>query len=401
MLDIRSLFPIYEHNPNLCYLDSAASCLKPQVLVEAVREYYEECGVNIHRGLYELSEQATNRYEETRGLVAEFLGGVSPTEVVFTSGATESINLVAFGMRELLSEGDSLVVTMSEHHANFVPWQQLANMTGAELRFADLNDDGLLNVKDLLLKVDETTRLVALPQVSNVLGVVNRISSIIHLIKLKNPQCWVLVDGSQAVAHIEIDLNDLGCDFYVFSAHKLYGPTGVGVLWGKIEALEMLDVYQTGGDMIERVETSGTEFAAVPHRFEAGTPNIAGVWGLGAVLKWWKELDRDEIWRTESKLVTRLYDELDAMESVRLLGGQERSSLLAFVVDGVHAHDVAQVLAEQDICVRAGHHCAMPLHREVLGIAASVRVSLGMYNTRDDLERLLESLQLAMQQFKK
>lgn len=431
MLDINKIkkdFPIFEKQPKLVYLDSTATSLKPQTVIDKLNEYYCDYSANIFRGVYDMSEKATAEYEETRGVVKDFINAPLVEEIVFTRNATESINLFVNGMQDTLKEGDEIITTITEHHSNFVPWQQLAKKKG--LKFIVMTNDppshkasnfalkasmdksegqsklqitNQFQITNLKNYINKKTRILAITYVSNVLGSVNPIKEIIQEAKKINPKIIVLVDGAQGVPHMKIDVQSLGCDAFAFSSHKMLGPTGVGVLWVKKELLETFPPYQFGGDMIRSVAIEETQFADLPHRFEAGTPHIAGVIALKEAIHYLQEIGLDAIHSHEVELAQTCYDKLkeEFGEKITLIGPQKRESgIVAFVVNGVHAHDVAQLLNEDDIAVRAGHHCAMPLHTK-LGIEASVRASFYLYNTKEDVDKLVSSLKKVRKIFKK
>lgn len=393
-------FPLFTSQPKLVYLDSAATSLKPQLVINKITEYYSSYSANIFRGVYDMSEKATAEYEEARESVKNFIHAPRTEEIVFTRNASESINLFVSGIEAHLKEGDEIVTTIMEHHSNFVPWQQLA--LKKKLIFTVVLDLDLSNIRweDY---VSEQTKVLAITQVSNVLGSVNSIVNIIQEVKKINPHCLVVVDGAQAIPHMKVDVQDLDCDAYVFSSHKMLGPTGVGVLWVKKELLETFSPYQYGGDMIRSVKIEKTEFADLPHRFEAGTPHIAGVIALKEAIYYLDGIGLDKIHVHEVELAQLCYDRLheEFGDDISIIGPKKRESgVVAFSVKGVHAHDVAQLLNEDHIAVRAGHHCAMPLH-EHLGIEASVRASFYLYNIEEDVDKLITSLKKVRKVFMK
>lgn len=383
------------------YLDSSATSLKPQSVISKLDEYYSEYSANIFRGIYDMSEKATKEYEETREVVKKFIHAPFSEEIIFTRNATESINLFAHGIKDAFNRDDEIVTTITEHHSNFVPWQQLAKKAQCSFKVISINDEGILE-SQLKYDITDRTRILAITLASNVLGTINKLTNIIKEAKSINPHLIVLVDGAQAVPHLKVDVTDLGCDAFVFSSHKMLGPTGVGVLWVKKELLETFPPYQYGGDMIRSVAIEETQFADLPHRFEAGTPHIAGVIALKEAIRYLQEIGLDSIHSHEVELAQLCYDRLheEFDEKVTLIGPQKRESgIVAFVVKGVHVHDVAQLLNEDHIAVRAGHHCAMPLHTK-LGIDASVRASFYLYNSKEDVEKLIASLHKALHLFK-
>jgi len=404
MLDtnkIKKDFPIFNNQPKLVYLDSTATSLKPQSVISKLVEYYSDYSANIFRGVYDMSEKATAEYEETRTVVKDFINAPLTEEIIFTRNATESINLFVNGIKDIFKKGDEIVTTITEHHSNFVPWQQLAKNIQCSFKIISINEEGILEPQ-LTYEITKKTKILALTYVSNVLGTVNPIKTIIKEAKNISPHIIVLVDGAQAVPHLKVDVTDLGCDAFVFSSHKMLGPTGVGVLWVKKELLETFPPYQFGGDMIRSVAIEETQFADLPHRFEAGTPHIAGVIALKEASHYLQGIGLDAIHSYEVELAQICYDRLteEFGTKIKIIGPQKRESgIVAFAVTGLHAHDVAQLLNEDHIAVRAGHHCAMPLHTK-LGIEASVRASFYLYNTKEDVEKLIASLHKALHLFK-
>lgn len=395
---MREHFPIFTHHPELVYLDSAASAQKPQHVLTTLNDFYQSGYANIHRGVYGLSAMATERFEKARGAVARFIGASSPDEIVFTHGATESLNLIAqsYG-RSVLGPGDEILLTVLEHHANIVPWQMIAAQTGARVLFAPITNDGLLNEDRWLSMLSERTKIVALTQLSNAIGVMPALDRLIPAARLVG--ATVVVDGSQGVCHLPTNVRTLDADFYVFSGHKLYGPTGIGVLYGRRSVLSTMPPFMGGGDMIRTVTVEGTEFADAPSRFEAGTPHIAGAIGLHAAIEFIEAVGRDDVLVHEHQLMEELEATLTEIPGVQLVGPQGRhAGSLSFVLEGVHPHDVSQFLAGCAIAVRAGHHCAEPLMK-ALELPATTRASVGMYNTREDIDRLARTIHQARQFF--
>jgi cysteine desulfurase/selenocysteine lyase len=394
--DVRSDFPLLGRSLDgkpLVYLDSAATSQKPRVVLEALRRYYEEYNANVHRGLYRIAEQATLAYEEARAKVARFLGA-RPEEVVFTRGTTESVNLVAYAYGDaFVQEGDEILLTEMEHHSNLVPWQRLAERRGARLRFLRVRSDGTLDLDPLDRLLSERTRLVAITHQSNVVGTINPVRYVAD--RAHAVGAVVLVDGAQSVPHMPVRVADLGCDFLAFSGHKMCGPTGIGVLWGRAEVLDRMPPFHGGGEMIERVELERSTYKAPPHRFEAGTPNIADAIALGVAVDYLEGVGMEAVREHEKSLVRYLLAQLREVDGVRVYGPQDpevRGGAVAFTVEGVHPHDVAQVLDGEGVCVRAGHHCAQPLHR-ALGVAATTRASVYLYNTPEDVDALVRGLE--------
>lgn len=392
---MKKHFPFLQSNQLKAYCDSAATSHKPQAVIEAIDQFYRHEYASVHRALYDLAEQATQRYEGVREQIARWIGARSAREIVFTSGATESINVVATGWaRERLQAGDQIVVSILEHHANLVPWQQVCQKTGAELRVVPLTDDERFDMNAYRQALSNKTKLVALTHASNVLGTTIDVKTVVD--HARNVGARVLIDACQSVPHQRIDVQKIGCDFLVFSGHKMMGPTGVGVLYLREELHDEVTPYRFGGNMISEVTPHSASWADAPAKFEAGTPPIAQVIGLGAALDFMQEhLDFQWLHTHEAALCTQLIEGLDALPRIRILGPvdelKKRGHLVSFSVDGVHPHDVAAYLGQQGIAVRAGHHCAMPLHK-ALGIDASVRVSFYCYNDAADVDVVLAAL---------
>ena len=375
----------------LVYLDNAATSQKPQVVIDALTAYYSWENSNVHRGVHLLSEKATQAYEAGRARVQRFLNAPDTREIVFVRGATEGINLVAASYgRTWVGAGDEIIISAIEHHSNIVPWQILCEEKGAVLRVIPVNDDGELLLDEYARLLGARTKLVAVGHISNALGTINPIEQMIEMAHRQGVP--VLIDGAQAAPHLRVDVRALDCDFYVFSGHKTLGPTGIGVLYGKAEWLERMPPYQGGGDMIASVTFEKTTYNALPYKFEAGTPHIAGVIGLGVALDYLSGLGLDRVVAYERELLAYGTAALHAVPGVRIIGtAQEKASVLSFVVDGVHAHDVGTVLDQAGVAVRAGHHCAMPVMQR-FGVPATVRASLAFYNTREELGALVAGL---------
>ncbi len=392
MNNIKGQFPIFNNQPKLVYLDSGATTLKPRVVLKAMDEYYHEYSANIHRGICELAERATLEYEGARAKVAGLIGGQAD-EVIFTGGTTGSINLVARGWGErMVKKGDEIVITTMEHHSNLVPWQELAKRAGAKLKFLKMNADYSIDLDSVEKEVGKNTKLVAMTMVSNVVGTVNPVTEIAEKIKRINPETAVLVDAAQAVAHLKVDVAKLGVDFLAFSAHKMYGPTGVGALWVKKERQMEIEPVNFGGGMISRVFLDKSEWADGLEKFEGGTPPIAEAIGFGAAAEFLIETGFDNIESSERNLADYVQKKLSDFGKIKLFRPKKASGIFSFDFRGVHPHDVATVLAREKICVRSGHHCAMPLH-EILRAEATVRVSLGIYNTLEDIDKLIAGLE--------
>jgi len=400
--DIKNQFPIFKHQPGLVYLDSTATSLKPKIVIDKINEYYSEYSANVFRGIYPMSEKATAEFEETRGVVSKFINANNSREIIFTRNATESLNLLAYSLgRKIINPGDEIVTTIMEHHSNFVPWQVLAEEVGATFKIIDIDEDGNLEFKiqnSELLKqiITKKTKILTLTYVSNVLGTINPIKEIISIAKSINPNIIAIIDAAQAVPHLKIDVQDLGADFIVFSSHKMLGPTGVGVLWGKEKILKDMYPFMYGGDMIDEVYVDRTTFKDVPHKFEAGTPAIGEVIAFKESIKFLEKIGMNNILEHEKKLtdfaINRLIDTFG--QSIKIYGPkkiEDRGGIISFSFDKFHPHDIAQILADQGICVRAGHHCAMPLHTR-LKVQATVRASFYIYNDAKDVEKLVEGL---------
>lgn len=398
---IKKDFPIFTNHPELVYLDSTATSLKPQQVIDKENEYYTKYTANIFRGIYKISEKATAEYEGVRQKVAQLIGAKNALEIVFTRNTTESINLVVHGLENEISPEHEILVSIAEHHSNFVPWQQLAKRKKAKFHAVDIDEKGLIKEKYLLSLINDATKVVGLFHISNVLGTINPLKEIIAKIKMINPKCIVVVDGAQAVPHLEVNVVDLGCDFYAFSSHKMLGPTGVGVLWGKYELLEKIPPYQMGGEMIESVYLDHTNFKKPPYRFEAGTPHIAGVIGLGVAIDYLQKLGMKNIRNHEIELTRYAQKKLNKIEGLKIVGPQDpekRSGVIAFTMNEAHAHDIAQVLDSDNICIRAGHHCAMPLHL-YLNISSTARASFYIYTTKEDVDKLIKGLEKVLKLF--
>jgi cysteine desulfurase/selenocysteine lyase len=392
---IRKDFPAlgqHVHGKPLVYLDNAATSQKPQVVIDALTTYYSADNANVHRGVHALSERATQAYEAARVAVQRFLNAAEAREVVFVRGATEGINLVAhsYGTR-WIEAGDEVLVSAMEHHSNIVPWQMLCEARGARLRVIPINDRGELRLDELERLIGPRTKLVAITHVSNALGTINPVRRIVEMAHARGTP--VLIDGAQAAPHLRIDVQALDCDFYTFSSHKVFGPTGIGALYGKAEWLERMPPYQGGGDMIKSVTFEGTVYNDLPYKFEAGTPHIAGAIGLGAAVEYLTGLGLERMAEYEHDLLAYGTEALSRLPGVRLIGTAEhKAAVLSFVVEGVHAHDVGTILDREGIAVRTGHHCAMPVMQR-FGVPATVRASLTFYNTHQELDALVRGLE--------
>jgi cysteine desulfurase/selenocysteine lyase len=398
---VRRDFPILRrsiHGKRLVYLDNAATSQKPQAVIDAITSYYEEGNANIHRGVHFLSAWATDAYETARNTVQRFLNAGDACEIIFVRGATEAINLVAqtYG-RAHVKAGDEVLITAMEHHSNIVPWQILCEEKGAALKVAPINDKGELLLDEFERLLGPRTRLVAVTHVSNALGTVNPLERLIEMAHNRNIP--VLVDGAQAVPHLAVDVQALDCDFYAFSSHKMYGPTGTGVLYGKAALLETMPPYQGGGDMISSVTFEKTIYNKLPYKFEAGTPDIAGVIGLHAAIQYLSSLGMDKVAAYEHDLLAYATKAVAGIAGVRLIGtAQEKASVLSFVVEGVHPHDIGTILDQEGIAIRTGHHCAQPV-MERFGVPATARASFGLYNTREEVDALVEGIRKVREVF--
>ncbi len=391
---VRKDFPILQtlaRGKPLVFLDSAASAQKPQAVIDAMVDLYSRSYANIHRGVYELSERSTAAFEATREKVRSFLGAAETREIVFVRGTTEAINLVASSFaRARVGQGDEVLITHMEHHSNIVPWQMLCDEKGATLKVAPIDDDGSLIVEEFEKLLGPHTKLVALPHVSNALGTVNPVKDLVRRAHAKGIP--VLVDGAQAVPHQRVDVRDLDCDFYAFSSHKLFGPSGVGVLYGKAEHLEAMPPYQGGGEMILSVSFEKTIYNEIPHKFEAGTPDIAGVVGLGAAIDYVEALGLDAIAAHDHELLEYATGALSEVPGLTLVGtAPEKAAVLSFVLDCAHPHDIGTILDQEGIAVRTGHHCAQPVMQRY-GISATARASLALYSRREDVDALVAGL---------
>jgi cysteine desulfurase / selenocysteine lyase len=402
---IRKDFPQFARKINgkdIVYLDSTATSLKPQSVINAVNEYYTQYSANIFRGIYVISEEATAKYEQARQKVADFIGAKDAKEVVFTRNATESINLVAYswGLAALQS-GDHVVTTIMEHHSNFVPWQQMAKQKGFTLDIWSLDAYGQLDISQLDTLITRKTKLLTITALSNVLGTITPVADIVKKVKQLNPDCLVLVDAAQAVPHMSIDVSAWGADFVVFSSHKMLGPTGVGVLWGKLDLLDGMNPFLYGGEMIEEVRIEKTTFKQSPHKFEAGTPHIAGVIGLGAAVDYLSTLGMSAVRDHEKEIVAYAMGKLGEVPGLTMYGPRDlavKGGVIAFTLKEAHPHDIAQVLDEDNICVRSGNHCAMPLHAS-MKLAATARASFYVYTTQEDVDALVLGIQKVRKMF--
>src|SRR2546425_510986 len=398
---VRHDFPILREKVRgrtLVYLDNAATSQKPQVVIDAISRHYERGNANIHRGVHFLSEHATEEHEAARATVQSFLNAEEASEIIFVRGATEAINLVAqtYG-RTQVGPGDEVLITAMEHHSNIVPWQILCEQTGGRLRAITINEGGELVLEEFQKLLNTRTKIVAVTHVSNALGTINPVRRIIEMAHRENIP--VLVDGAQAVPHLKVDVQALDCDFYVFSGHKLYGPTGIGVLYGKSALLDAMPPYQGGGDMISSVTFEKTIYNKLPYKFEAGTPHVAGAIGLGAAIDYVNGLGMDNVAAYEHEVLTYATEAVAAIPGIRLIGtAREKAGVLSFLLDSIHPHDIGTILDQEGIAIRAGHHCAQPIMQR-FGIAATARASFALYNTREEVDALAQGMQKVREVF--
>ena len=389
---IRNNFPVFRENPNLAYLDSAAMALKPDAVIEAVDDYYNKLGVNVHRGVYRLSYEATDKYEEARNVIAKFLN-CAFEEVVFTRGSSASLNLVAssYGLN-FLKPGDEVITSELEHHSSHMPWFNVCERTGAKLKYVELDKDNRITVENFKKVLTKNTKVVALTYVSNVMGYITPIKEIIKL--AHEVGAIVTVDGAQAVPHMKVDVKDLDCDFLSFSGHKLCGPTGIGVLYGKLDLLEKMPPIEFGGDMADTVLLDSQTYKAAPYKFETGTPIIAGAIGLAAACKYIESIGFDNIIKQEKMLRTKAIEELKKIDGVIIYNESCETGVIAFNLDGIHPHDAASVFDNNDVCIRAGHHCAQLITKK-LGTIGTIRASFYFYNRGEDIEKFIKAVKEA------
>lgn len=400
--NIRAQFPILDEQVNgrpLVYFDSAATTQKPQAVIDAVSEYYSTYNSNVHRGVHHLSQKATTAMENVRRNIADFIGAGRHEEVIFTTGTTSAINLVSHVLaHHSLRPGDEILITEMEHHSNIVPWQLACEYSGALLKVARVKDDGSLDREHFRSLLNSRTKVVSLVHISNSLGTINPVKEIVA--EAKKAGAVTLIDGAQAVAHTEVDVQDLDCDFYVFSGHKLYGPTGIGVLYGKYDLLDSLPPYQGGGEMIERVTFAHTTYNALPFKYEAGTPNIAGIIGLGAAINWLQKTGLKIIAGYEKELLHYATEQLSELEGYIPVGtASEKANIISFNLEGIHAYDLGVLLDQMGIALRTGHHCTQPL-MDRFGIAGTARVSLAVYNTKEEIDILMGAIRKAQSMLK-
>ena len=391
---IRSEFPILEkkiNNNKMVYLDSAASAQKPKQVIETLNKAYLETYSNVHRGLHWLSEQSTSKYEDVRIKAANFLGTDDHNEIIFGSGATQLINLIANSWgRRFLKSDDEIIITIADHHANIVPWQLVAQQTGAKIKAVPVDDNGNFNINDLEELITEKTKIISVPHVSNVLGTIFPVKEIAKLAHKVNAIC--VVDGCQGAIHLPVDVKDIDCDFYTFSSHKLYGPSGVGVLWGRSSILHEMPPFIGGGDMIDNVDIENSTYADPPHRFEAGTPPIAEVIAFGAAIDFVQEIGMDNIREHEQKILKTFTEKLEEVKGLRIIGNSIlKSGVISFVYGNAHPHDIATILDQKGIAIRAGHHCAQPLMKH-FNVTSTARASIGVYTQENEVDDLINGL---------
>ena len=394
--EIRKQFPILSRKVNgtdLVYFDNSATTQKPQTVIDAVNNYYANENSNVHRGVHFLSGLATDKFEESRTTIKEFIGAKYDHEIIFTKGTTDSINLIANGYRSLLKEGDEIIVSELEHHSNIVPWQMCCKITGATLKVIPITNSGELDMAEFENLLSANTKLVAISHVSNALGTINPVQDIIT--KAHNVGAKVMIDGAQAASHITLNMQELDADFYVFSAHKMYGPTGVGVLYGKENALKEFPPYQGGGEMIKEVSFSGTTYADLPHKFEAGTPNIAGVIAFKKAIDFITELGVENIAKHENDLLQYATTEILKIEGVKIFGtSNNKSGIISFNIDGLHPYDIGMILDKMGVAIRTGHHCTQPIMNK-FNIPGTARISIAVYNTKEEIDVCINAIKKA------
>ena len=398
---IRDEFPILDQKINgedLIYLDNAASTQKPKSVINAIKDYYENDHSNVHRGVHTLSVRATEAYENARVKVAEFLNSPNVHQIIFTKGTTDSINLIASSVTNLVQKDDEILITSMEHHSNIVPWQELCKRTGAVLKVIPINKNGELLIDEYANMISSRTKIISIVHLSNTLGTINPVEDIIEI--AKSHDVITVIDGAQAAGHLPIDVQKLDCDFYLFSGHKIFGPTGIGVLYGKENILNEIDPYQFGGEMILKVTFEETTYNDLPHKFEAGTPNIAGAVGIGASIDFINGLDRDLAHQHEMILHDYALEKLEEIEGVRIIGNaSNKSAIISFVIDGLHPHDIGTIINQKGIAVRTGHHCTMPL-MDFYRVPGTVRASFSIYNNHSEVDKLIDAIKLAIKMLK-
>ncbi|MEC7712694.1 MAG: cysteine desulfurase [Candidatus Thermoplasmatota archaeon] len=398
---LKTEFPILSETVNekpLIYLDNASTTQKPKSVIKEIQNYYESTNSNIHRGVHHLSQKATEKYENSRIIVQNFIGAKSSKEIIFVRGATEAVNLVANSyVKPLLAEGDNIIISQMEHHANIVPWQIIAKEKKAEIKVIPINEIGELIIEDIDKLIDKNTRFISLNHVSNSLGTVNPVNKLIQ--KAHKNDIRIMIDGAQAVQHMNVDVEKLDVDFYCFSGHKMYGPTGIGILYGKKEILERMDPYQGGGDMIKSVTFEKTIYNDLPHIFEAGTPNIVGAIGLAKAIEFIEDVTIEKIEKHEMKLLNYATEKISDIDGVEIVGNaEEKASVISFVMEDIHPHDIGTIMDNLGIAIRAGHHCTQPI-MDFYNIPATARASFAIYNTEKDVDKLVQGIQKVKEVF--
>jgi len=399
--NIKENFPILEqkiNGKNLVYLDSAATTQKPNEVIDSLNNYYKNNNSNIHRGIHTLSQRATEDYENTREIIANFIGATSSKEIIFVRGATEAINLIANSyVKPLLNENDEIIISQMEHHANIVPWQMVCEEKKAKLKIIPIDNNGELILKEFNNKINERTKFISINHVSNSLGTINPIKEIIQIAHQNNIK--IMIDGAQAIQHLEIDMKEINADFYCFSGHKMYAPTGIGVLYGKMDLLELMPPYQGGGDMIKSVTFEKTIYNDIPNKFEAGTPNISGAIALGKAIEYISQIGINNINKHETDLLNYATSKLKQIDKVRIIGeAKKKAAVISFIIEGIHPHDIGTIMDSYGIAIRAGHHCTQPV-MDFYDIPATARASFAIYNTKEDVDELIKAIEKCVEVF--
>ena len=399
--NIKENFPILEqkiNGKNLVYLDSAATTQKPNEVIDSLNNYYKNNNSNIHRGIHTLSQRATEDYENTREIIANFIGATSSKEIIFVRGATEAINLIANSyVKPLLNENDEIIISQMEHHANIVPWQMVCEEKKAKLKIIPIDNNGELILKEFNNKINERTKFISINHVSNSLGTINPINEIIQIAHQNNIK--IMIDGAQAIQHLEIDMKEINADFYCFSGHKMYAPTGIGVLYGKMDLLELMPPYQGGGDMIKSVTFEKTIYNDIPNKFEAGTPNISGAIALGKAIEYISQIGINNINKHETDLLNYATSKLKQIDKVRIIGeAKKKAAVISFIIEGIHPHDIGTIMDSYGIAIRAGHHCTQPV-MDFYDIPATARASFAIYNTKKDVDELIKAIEKCIEVF--
>jgi len=399
--NIKENFPILEqkiNGKNLVYLDSAATTQKPNEVIDSLNNYYKNNNSNIHRGIHTLSQRATEDYENTREIIANFIGATSSKEIIFVRGATEAINLIANSyVKPLLNENDEIIISQMEHHANIVPWQMVCEEKKAKLKIIPIDNNGELILNEFNNKINERTKFISINHVSNSLGTINPIKEIIQIAHQNNIK--IMIDGAQAIQHLEIDMKEINADFYCFSGHKMYAPTGIGVLYGKMDLLELMPPYQGGGDMIKSVTFEKTIYNDIPNKFEAGTPNISGAIALGKAIEYISQIGINNINKHETDLLNYATSKLKQIDKVRIIGeAKKKAAVISFIIEGIHPHDIGTIMDSYGIAIRAGHHCTQPV-MDFYDIPATARASFAIYNTKEDVDELIKAIEKCVEVF--